>query len=155
MARIMRPIDSGWLSTGTGTLSNVPGRAGGSDGVTTSRVGCQWEAPPVLVDWNRASGSFPVGGKWAPARDIARFESVGSCLPDRDSLRQVLCDKQAAVRSEWHEKQQCLVAVRSSGRVAELPDGGDRVNGQAARQVLPLPNTRIVPAGSEISAADA
>jgi hypothetical protein len=42
---------------------------------------------------------------WAPAKDIARFESVGSCLPDRDSFGLVRFDKQAAVRSDWHEEK--------------------------------------------------
>lgn len=133
-------------------MGKVSGKAGGSNGVSPSRVGYRREAPPVLADWNCASGPFPMGGKWAPATEIARFESVGSCLPDRDSLRLVLFDKQAAVRSDWYEKQLCLVAVRSRGLGAELPDGSDWLSGQAARQVLPRPNTRIAPAGSGIQA---
>lgn len=90
----MHFVISGWLSTGTMTLGKVLGGAGGPKGVSTSRTEYRREAPPVLADWNRASGPFPVGGKWAPAEDIARFESVGSCLPDRDSLRLGLFDKQ-------------------------------------------------------------
>ena len=40
-----------------------------------------------------------MGGMWVRASDIARFESVGSCLPDRDRLGLARSDKQAAVRS--------------------------------------------------------
>jgi hypothetical protein len=69
-----------------------------------------------------------VGGKWTPAKDIARFKSVGSCLPDSDSVGLALSDKQAAVRSDWHEIHHQLAAVRSPGRGAELPVGGDRVS---------------------------
>jgi hypothetical protein len=42
---------------------------------------------------------------WAPAEEIARFESVGSCLPRRDGFGLALFDKQTVVRSDWYEKQ--------------------------------------------------
>jgi hypothetical protein len=42
---------------------------------------------------------------WAPAVEIARFESVDSCLSDEDGFGLALSDRQKAVRSDWYEKQ--------------------------------------------------
>jgi hypothetical protein len=50
---------------------------------------------------------------------------VAAC---RTGTAPVSCSKQAAVRSVWHEKQLQLATLRSRGRGAELPDGGDRVS---------------------------
>jgi hypothetical protein len=112
-----------------GPWARSPGRTGCSDRSSPSRVGCRREAPSVLVDWNRASGPPPLGGMWARASDIARFESVGSCRLDRDGFGLTRSEEPAAVRSEWHEKEHELAVVRSCGRGAELPLGGDRVGG--------------------------
>jgi hypothetical protein len=64
---------------------------------------------------------------WAPVEDIARFESVDSCLSDRDGLGLALSYRQTAVRSDWYEKQHKLAADRGHGHRAELP-GVDRVS---------------------------
>ena len=94
---IRRPAQGPW--------AGFPGRAGCPDRGSPSRVGYRREAPSVLVDWYRASDPPPVGGMWAPVEDIARFESVDSCLSDGDGFGLTLFDRQTAVRSGWYEKQ--------------------------------------------------